>query len=187
MDKIIYVEKREVLLTRDYIEHLSVAVSALPLSRREVLNWGSETLYDWLDWGGRVLTPEGDELDIYPGFFDDAHGEDGSGSWISELRRRSDLKRAPAAKLIGRLRLYDSALKAAGRAVLPEARRAEFERFRSLLRAFTPLWRARYIHEVQKLRRAHRGRHVVQYGAAVRRLRLRFEAEWMARQYDNPK
>lgn len=180
MDKVIYVEAREVLLSRDYIAHLSASVSAMPISRREVLNWGSETLYDWLDFGGRVLTPEGEELDIYPGVFDDAHGEDGSGSWISCLRLRSKPRRASRATLLGRLRLYDSAFKASGRAVLPEPRQVEFERFRSLLRSFTPVWRARYIHEVRKLRRAHRGKHVVQYGAAVRRLRIRFEAEWRA-------
>lgn len=180
MDKDIIVEAREILLACDYAGHLSASLSALPTSRRKTLDFGSDTLGDLLEWGGRILTPEGDELEIYAGVFDDAHGEDGSGSWISCLRLRSAPKRGSRATLLGRLRLYDAVFKASGRPVTPEARRTEVARFRPLLVGFNRVWRARYLNELRKLRREYRGDRLIHYGAAVRRLRIRFEAEWKA-------
>jgi hypothetical protein len=180
MDKIIIVEPKEVLCSRDNLAHLSASVCRVPISRREVLNYASDTLYDFLDWGGSVWTPEGEELEIYAGVFDDIHGEDLSGIWISELRKKKEPKRNARATLIGRLRWYDAVFRIQGRPVTPQARRCEVAQMREVLHGFNRVWRARYVQEIRKLRREYKGQRVVHYGAAVRRLRLRFRAELSA-------
>lgn len=48
---------------------------------------------------------------------------------------------------------------------------------RSVIRDMTPVTRARYVNEVRKLRKTHRDNAALHYGAAVKRLRIRFAQE----------
>jgi hypothetical protein len=181
MTKVIAVAPREVLLSRDTLFNLSDALGRLSLSRRQVTEWGTQTLYDWIEWGGVILSGEGEEIEIYPGIFDDAHGEDGSGVWVSEQRRRGYPERGPRRNLLLRLQLYDAIFRIQGNALGADARRQELEVASRLLRSFTPIWRARYLHERRRLQQRYQAERKIHYGAALRRLRIRFGlemAEW---------
>jgi len=101
-------------------------------------------------WG--ILTGEGDKIEIYPGIFDDAHGEDGSGVWISEQRRRQNPKRKPRESLLLRFQLYDAIWRIQGKPLGTSARQQEVTEVRSLLGGCNTLWLARYVSEIRKLR-----------------------------------
>lgn len=112
MNKIIQVHRREFLLSLDAIEGLARWLNDLNLPRRQVIEFITATLYAWIEQGGVILSGEGEVIDIYPGIVDDAHGEDGSGVWISEQRKRVGFKaaaRRPRQSLLQRLQLYDAA------------------------------------------------------------------------------
>lgn len=179
MSKVITVAPREVLLTRDYIDDLAVSVSRVALSRRMFVEEATQALYDCYENGWRIVTSEGDEIEIYPGVFDDVHADSSDGEWISDLRRRGQngSQRGPRKKLLGRLQLYDGILRICGRPVGNAARRAEAAEMHELLRGFTSVSRARYVHEVRKLCKTHRDNASLHYGAAVKRLRIRFAQE----------
>ncbi|MPT47980.1 MAG: hypothetical protein E2598_06110 [Sphingobium sp.] len=121
MNKTVMVATRQQLLSLDAIEGLADSLNELPIGRREVLNWLADVLHNWIEDGGTVLTEEGKELIIYSGIVDDAHGEDGSGSWISVQRRRkehSPPQRRPRQSMLLRLQLYDAAFRIAhGRSI----------------------------------------------------------------------
>lgn len=88
MFKTITIAPREALLKRDYIDDLATSVSQIPLSRRGLMEGGTQAFYDWIECGGRIFTGEGEPIQIYPGVFDDAHSPNSDGEWISDLRRR---------------------------------------------------------------------------------------------------
>lgn len=112
MNKIIQVHRREFLLSLDAIEGLARWLNDLSLPRRQVIEFITAILYAWIEQGGVILSGEGEVIDIYPGIVDDAHGEDGSGVWISEQRKRVGIKaaaRRPRQSMLQRLQLYDAA------------------------------------------------------------------------------
>jgi len=111
--KIVTVHRRERLLGLDAIDGLAERLNTLNLPRRKVLEWLTDTLYGWIAHGGVVMSGEGEAIDIYPGVIDDAHGEDGSGIWISEQRRRAAKppRRRPRQSMLLRLQLYDAAFR----------------------------------------------------------------------------
>lgn len=184
--KFIQVSPRERLLSIDNISALGPRIKALKLPRREVAAELTNVLYAYIEAGGVILDGESQPIDIYPGIVDDAHGEDGSGCWISEQRRRGRPKRRPRQSMLLRLQLYDAAFILAGRPVLAEARERDLIAVRALLRGFTPKARARYIEGVRKLRRSYAyKRGGLMFGFAVRQLRFRIAAEvvhWKASQ-----
>lgn len=110
---IITVHTRERLLSLDAIHGLADCLNALNLPRRQVVEWLTDTLYDWVEKGGVVMSGEGDIINIYPGIIDDAHGEDGSAVWISEQRRRAanPPQRRPRQTMLLRMQLYDAAFR----------------------------------------------------------------------------
>jgi len=180
MSKIIQVEARERLLSVDYIEALALALLILGLSRRKVLDWLAELIFGWLEQGNIVVDEFGNELIFTDETIDDVHGKDASVRVISSIidyGRGKPRKRRPRFTMIALLRVYDSAFKIAGRAVLADARRAEVERMRCIVRSFNPVRRARYVNEVRKLRSKHKGERQAHFSAAVRRLRLRYAEE----------
>lgn len=156
-----------------------------PESRRDVIELGSDVLNSYIEAGGTITKVNRRMIALPPGIFDDVHGEDGSGVWISEQRRNADPKRRYAARLLPRLRLYWAIAVIGGRPITSERRRADVAEMRNLLRRFNHVWRARYVREVQKTVRAYDSKSPLLYGAAIRRLRLRFKAEldlWEAQQ-----
>lgn len=123
MEKVVQVHGREWLLSLDAIYGLAERLDELNLPRRQVIEWVTRTLYDYVDSGGIILTGDGEELEIYPGVVDDAHGDDGSAIWISEQRRRlaNPPKRKPRKSMLWRLELYDAAFRiATGRSIMDE-------------------------------------------------------------------
>jgi hypothetical protein len=124
MGKVVQVHRREQLLSLDAIDGLADRLAELNKSRRSVPDWLTDTLYNWIDEGGTILTGEGEEIEIYPGIVDDAHGDDGSFRWVSAQRSRK-ASNAPQRRLRQsmwlRLALYDAAFRiATGRSILGE-------------------------------------------------------------------
>lgn len=186
MYNVIQVAPREVLLTRDNLFALSFAITYLPISRRRVLEWLAETLYRFIEDGGVVLDGDGRVIDIYPGITDDAHGEDGSGVWISEQRKRGYPRRAPRQTLLMRFQLYDAAFRLVGRPVGVWSRKAEAACARAMLASLSPVRRVLYRHKVKQLAGKYKsGADPLGYSAALRRLRVQMateQAHWDAAQ-----
>lgn len=187
MNEIIYVEPPERLLSIDYMDALADALCRLGLSRRKVMDWLADMIFGWLEAGGRIVDHNGVDLEFYPGSIDEVHGKDESVRVISDIMAHSVTarQRRPRVTTLNRLIVYDAAFKAFGSAVLLDTRRSERRKMRVLLRSFKGVWRVRYLREVKRLRRAHRGDRRVNYGLAVHLLRLRFAAEqaaWNERQ-----
>ena len=124
MNKVIRVHRRDRLLSLDAIYGLSDWLNELNKPRREVIQYGTDHLYGWIESDGVIFSGEGDEIEIYPGIFDDAHGEDGSAIWISEQRRRrlhNPPKRKLRSSLLLRMQLYDAVARiTTGKSILPE-------------------------------------------------------------------
>jgi hypothetical protein len=123
MDNIIQVHRRERLLSLDAIYGLADRLNELGIARRLVIEWLADILHGWLEKGGIILSGEGDVIEIYAGIADDAHGEDGSGIWISEQRRRvsNPPQRRPRQSMLLRLQLYDAAFRISmGRSILDD-------------------------------------------------------------------
>lgn len=119
----IHTESRERLLCLDAIDGLADRLNELNRPRRQVFEWMTCVLYAWIAAGGIILSGEGEEIEIYPGIVDDAHGEDGSGVWISEQRRRvnNPRRRRPRQSMLLRMQLYDAAFRiATGRSIIPD-------------------------------------------------------------------
>jgi hypothetical protein len=115
MGKVVQVHRRERLLSLDAIYGLADRLNELNLPRRQVIEWLTDTLYGWIADGGIILSGEGEEIDIYPGIVDDAHGDDPSCIWISEQRRRmsSPPKRRLKQGMLLRMQIYDAAFRIA--------------------------------------------------------------------------
>lgn len=121
--KIVTVHRRERLLSLDAVYGLADCLNDLDIPRRKVVEWLTDTLYDWVGNDGVVIGGEGEVIEIYPGIIDDAHGEDGSAIWISEQRRRAanPPQRRPRQSMLLRMQLYDAAFRIAmGRSILPD-------------------------------------------------------------------
>ena len=130
MEKVVQVHPKERLMSLDAIDGLSERLTLLPTSRRGTLDWMADTLHGWIEAGGVVLDGEGGEIDIYPGIIDDAHGEDGSGEWISAQRKRrgNPPRRRPRQTMLLRLQLYDAAFRIAfGTSIIIEEGEADEE------------------------------------------------------------
>lgn len=111
MGKVVQVSRREELLGLDAIYGLSALLRSLGLPRRKVFDWLADVVFGWIADGGVILDGEGREIQITPDLIDEAHGEDGSCKWISDVQRRSPdapRRRSRSAMLI-RLQLYDAA------------------------------------------------------------------------------
>lgn len=186
MQKIIQVEAAERLLSIDHIEALAVGLLSLHLSRRKVLDWLATLIFGWLEEGGIVIDEFGNELLFTDETIDDIHGKDATVRVISSIishARGNPRRRRPRRSMLTLLQVYSAAFAIAGRPLLPEARRAELARMREIVRGFSPVYRARYVNEVRRLRREHDGERRAYYSAAVRSLRLRLtreQAHWAA-------
>lgn len=124
MSKIIQVHRRERLLSLDAIYGLSGWLNELSLPRRKVIECMTDVLYCWVEDGGVILSGEGEVIEIYPGIVDDAHGEDGSGIWISEQRRRlaNPPKRRLRQSMWLRMALYDACARiSTGRSIINDS------------------------------------------------------------------
>lgn len=124
MEKVVRVHTRERLLSLDAIEGLAERLNELNMPRRQVIEWMTDTLYRFVDSGGVILDGDyGEEIEIYPGVVDDAHGMDGSAIWISEQRRRvaNPPKRRFRKSMWWRMALYDAVFRiSTGRSIIAE-------------------------------------------------------------------
>jgi len=113
MAKEIQVAADHVLLSIDAIEKLANAVVALNLSRRKTPDWLADVIFGWIENGGVILDPEGNEIDIHDEIIDDAHGSDPSLRCIDDLKRKAKERpvRKPKMSMLLRLQLYDAAFK----------------------------------------------------------------------------
>lgn len=180
MDKVIQVASREALLSTDYIEALAKGLISLVLPRRKVLDWLAELIFGWLESGGKVADEFGNELIFADETIDDVHGQDATVRVISSIiayGRGKPRQRAGRISTLGFMRVYDAAFKIAGRPLLTAAREAEVHYMREIVRGFSPVVRARYVHQIRALRREYQGKRKAYFSAAVRRLRLRLSTE----------
>lgn len=121
MGKIIKVASREVLTSRDAILGVAVFLNTLPTARRPTLDWLADVIFGFAEAGGIILAGEGYEIEIYDTIIDDAHGDDGSAKWVSDMRKRVDTspRRRPRQSMWVRLALYDAAARiTTGRSII---------------------------------------------------------------------
>lgn len=99
------------LSQKSYVRRLAMALKALGLSRRAVLDWMADAIF--LHHEGSIVGPDGQTFDVSDTDIDDLFGTDGR--WLSEFIKLADtgLKQQPQKRILMRLRLLDLAFKIA--------------------------------------------------------------------------
>ncbi|WP_340149007.1 hypothetical protein [uncultured Sneathiella sp.] len=110
MKNVIHTEAHNELLSKSYFSRLAVATANLGISRREIPNWITDTIYGF---DGKILWPHGQEFIVSDTAIDDAFNNDGSFRWLSDFIASADRepRRNPQARLLDRLRLIDLAFR----------------------------------------------------------------------------
>lgn len=113
----IYTERRERLLSLDFIEGLAVRITELYLSRVKTTDWLASKIFFFegtiFDWNGKPLY-------LDSAIVDRAYGRDIACSWNSEVKAfatRPPVRR-PRHSLLLRLAIWDAAMKINGTPVL---------------------------------------------------------------------
>ena len=88
MEKSITTKPAHALLARDYMDDLGEWLRRQPGSREAFVRVATDALYEFRSWGGKLVTAEGETIEIVAGLFDDVHSENSCGEWVSEQRRR---------------------------------------------------------------------------------------------------
>lgn len=100
----VYVASDRQLKRKSHFQRLAIATAAMDVSRRELINVLSETIYNF---EGHLLWPEGDVYEVPD--VDDAFGDDGSFRWVSDFIRFAETppRQVPQGRIVERLRLID--------------------------------------------------------------------------------
>lgn len=108
----IYVASDWELRRRSHVRRLAIALVALGLSRRGVLDWLASVIFGHIGRGGVILWPHGRLFDVPDTLIDDTF-TDPSGRWLSSFGRFGDdpPRQNPQRRVIERLRLLDLALR----------------------------------------------------------------------------
>ncbi len=110
---IVHVEKDSVLLSPEYKHHLAKWVSQLGLSRMGMTDCMADTLYGFLDDGGKIFDSDGNEFVIGVDTIDGSYFHDHAFSFNTDIKRYSKVmpKRRSSKRILLRLQLFDAAWK----------------------------------------------------------------------------